>query len=113
MIGFRPKTTLTTKTMLIEKQVKGIGRYMHDAGVPLRMHISEVAAGERSHPPHQHEGYEGVYLLEGEATLEIEDETYILQPNEAAFFDPRKLHGLRNDGNRPMRYIVVLYKEEG
>ena len=99
----------------LEQPVKGIGRYLLDSdipGVPLRFHISEVPAGSRSHPPHQHDGYEAFYMLEGEGTFEIEDETYRIAANESIMFDPRKLHGLRNDSNQPMRYMVILYRDE-
>lgn len=99
---------------LLEQSAKGISRYLWDTdlkSVPLRMHISEVEAGSRAHPPHKHGGYEGFYMLEGEGILEIEDETYILRTNESALFDPRKLHGLRNDSEQPMRYLVILYKD--
>lgn len=35
----------------------------------------------------------------------------ILHTNESALFDPRKLQGLRNDSDQPMRYLVLLHKE--
>jgi mannose-6-phosphate isomerase-like protein (cupin superfamily) len=47
-------------------------------------------------------------MLEGEATLEIDGESFTLKTNEAAVFDPRKLHGLVNRSDAPMRYIVIL-----
>ena len=100
--------------MLLEHPVKGIGRNLLDTdlqGEPLHIHISEVGAKSRAHPPHKHGGYEAFYMLEGEGTLEIGDETYILAPNESAVFDPQKLHGLRNDSGQPMRYMVILYKD--
>ncbi|MEZ4860930.1 MAG: cupin domain-containing protein [Caldilineaceae bacterium] len=94
-------------------KVRGIERYLLDenlADEPLHLHITEVAPGARSHPPHQHDGYEAVYMLEGEGTLELGDERYILRATEALVFDPRKLHGLINHSNAPMRYMVVLAK---
>lgn len=100
---------------LLEYPVKGINRHLLDTdlqGEPLHIHISEANARSRVHPPHQHGGYEAFYMLEGEGTLEIEDETYILAANESAVFDPRKLHGLRNDSDQPMRYMVILYSDE-
>ena len=100
---------------LLEHQVKGISRNLLDTDLPdepLHIHISEVNAKSRAHPPHKHGGYEAFYMLEGEGTLEIEDETYILTANESAVFDPRKLHGLRNDSDQPMRYMVILYTDK-
>lgn len=100
---------------LIEHQVKGLSRHLLDTdlpGEPLHIHISEVGANSQAHPPHQHEGYEAFYMLEGEGTLQIEDETYILSAKESAVFDPRKLHGLRNDSDKPMSYMVIIYREQ-
>jgi (S)-ureidoglycine aminohydrolase len=95
--------------------VKGIGRYLLDAdlgGEPLHLHVSEVAAGGRSHPPHQHGGYEAIYMLDGEGTFEIADESHLIRGGEAVVFDPRKLHGLVNYSTAPMRYMVVLANNE-
>lgn len=100
---------------LVEHPVKGISRHLLDTdlpGEPLHIHITEVEAGARSHPPHQHGGYEAFYMLEGDGTLEIGDETYVIAAHESAVFDPRKLHGIRNDTDKPIRYMVIIYREE-
>jgi mannose-6-phosphate isomerase-like protein (cupin superfamily) len=94
----------------LEPTVKGIARYLHDADLgekDLRLHISEVGPGQRSHPPHQHGGFEAFYILEGQGTVEIDGESFVLNANETAVFDPHKLHGLRNSGSGPLRYIVL------
>lgn len=94
--------------------IKGISRYLLDAelgGEPLHLHISEVAPGERAHPPHEHGGLEAFYMLEGSGTLEIDGEEYALGAGEAAVFEPHKRHGLVNTGDVPMRYMVVLVAE--
>ncbi len=95
--------------------VKGIERYLLDAdleadlkGEPLHLHVSEVEPGERSHPPHQHGGFEAIYMLNGEGTFEIDAERHVIQAGEAVVFDPRKLHGLLNHSTAPMRYMVIL-----
>ncbi len=96
---------------LKEHPVKGISRGLLDTdlnGQPLRFHISEVEAHSRSHPPHQHGGYEAFYMLEGVGTFEIGDETHTLRADESVVFDPTKLHGLRNDTDQPMRYMVII-----
>ncbi len=99
----------------LDMEKKGISRYLLDAdveGEPLRVHISEVEAGQRSHPPHKHEGFEAFYMIEGEGTLEIDGESHPLRANEAVVFDPRKLHGLINTSQAPMRYMVIIRPEE-
>lgn len=98
----------------LDHAVRGIAHCWLDAdlnGEPLHVHISEVEPGGRSHPPHQHGRLEGLYMLEGEGTLEIDGTTQVLRANEAAVFDPQKLHGLYNHGSAPMRYLVILTKD--
>lgn len=98
-----------------DHQAKGITRYLLDAdlnGEPLHVHISQVGAGQRAHPPHRHGGYEAFYMIEGEGTLEIDGERQVIRSNEAVVFDPRKLHGLVNESQAPMRYMVILSNPE-
>ncbi|MBX3013009.1 MAG: cupin domain-containing protein [Caldilineaceae bacterium] len=92
-------------------KARGLTRYLLDAdlvGEPIHVHISEVGPGQRSHPPHRHGGYEALYMLEGEGTLELDEERHRLGTNEAIVFDPQKLHGLLNHSDAPMKYLVVL-----
>jgi mannose-6-phosphate isomerase-like protein (cupin superfamily) len=98
------------------RQFKGIEQYFWDedlGGDPLRLHISQAPPGESSHPPHQHAGFEAFYMLEGEGTLTIGDDRVVLKANQAAVFDPTKMHGLTNTGDIPMRYIVIISKQDG
>jgi XRE family transcriptional regulator, regulator of sulfur utilization len=97
--------------MIQETSMKGIARYLMDErleGEPIHLHVSEVAPGERSHPPHRHGGYEAFYMLAGTATLELDEERVTLGAGDVAVFDPQRLHGLVNSGDVTMRYIVVL-----
>ena len=97
--------------MLREIDIRGISRYLLDDGIEdkdLHLHISEVGPGERKHPPHRHGGVEAFYILEGEGTLELDDERFTLRSGEAAVIDPRRLHGLVNNSGEQLRYIVVL-----
>ena len=59
---------------LVEHPVKGIAHHLLDTdlnGEPLHIHISEVAAKSRAHAPHQHDGYEAFYMIEGRAFLKL------------------------------------------
>jgi uncharacterized cupin superfamily protein len=97
-----------------EHQSKGLARLLADVDLPperLRIHISEVGPGQRSHPPHKHAGVEAFYMLAGEGTLEIDAERQRIATGEAIVFDPTKLHGLVNSGDVPMRYIVIIARE--
>jgi mannose-6-phosphate isomerase-like protein (cupin superfamily) len=99
----------------LEIPVKGVKRYLREAHLhekSLRLHISTVGPGERSHPPHRHGGFEAFYMLEGEGALEIGEERIPLSSGESIVFDPQKLHGLVNTGNLPMRYMVIRAAQE-
>ena len=47
-------------------------------------------------------------MLEGEGTFEIDGVTSVVRANEAIVFDPTKLHGLLNNGDIAMRYMVII-----
>jgi len=74
----------------------------------LRMHISCISPGKRAHPPHQHPEEEIMYILEGRGTMLLgEEETEVVA--ESAVFVPSNLfHGIRNTGETPLRYMVIL-----
>ena len=98
-----------------EHPAKGIARARFDAelqGEPIHVHISELEPGTRSHPPHRHGGYEAFYMLEGEGTVEIEGETFLIRTNEVAVIDPQKLHGIFNASDGRIRYMVILTQSE-
>lgn len=95
--------------------VKGVDRLLLADGIHpdrLHIHISEIEAGTRAHPPHIHEGVEAFYVLEGEGTLEVEGAAYPLKANEAVVLDPSVIHGLVNTGTGKMRYMVIITKPE-
>ena len=47
-------------------------------------------------------------MIEGEATIEIEDDTFILRANETMVINPQKLHGIANHSDNPIRYMVII-----
>lgn len=73
----------------------------------LRLHVSVINPGEAAHPPHQHAGEEIMFLLEGTAEARIGDETHIIGPMTALFCPENVLHGLRNVGETPIKYMVI------
>ena len=90
---------------------KGLSRYLVAASLDpqkLRIHISEVEPGSRSHDAHTHTGVEAFYVLEGQATVEVEEERYTLGPNEALALDASRPHGISNSSAAPIRYLVII-----
>ena len=93
--------------------IKGVNRFIFETGAnpdKLHMHISEVGPGTRAHPPHQHDGVEVFYVFSGEAEVLFGERTHRLSANEAIHVDCQVLHGIRNVGNTPLRYAVIIAK---
>jgi mannose-6-phosphate isomerase-like protein (cupin superfamily) len=89
----------------------GLSRYLVAASLDphkLRVHISDVEPGGRTHGAHTHTGVEAFYVLEGQATVEVEDELYNLGPNEALALDASRPHGIFNGGPGRVRYLVII-----
>ena len=96
---------------LSDIQTKGLAKLLAMPGlVPdkLRMHISEVEPGNRMHAAHTHSGVEAFYVLEGQATVEVEGERFELGANEAVVVDATRPHGIYNSGSTRTRYLVVI-----
>lgn len=99
---------ITTRT-----DVKGLSHYFLAQGADndqLRLHISEVGPGQRSHPPHTHEGQEIFYILQGQGEVEVAEEVFQVQEGEALQVDCQIPHGIKNAGNGNMRYAVIIAK---
>ncbi len=92
-------------------QTRGVTQFFAAPGIvpdKLRMHVTTVEPGSRAHPPHTHTGVEVFYILEGQALVEVEDERYPLDANQALALDATVPHGISNRGNMPVRYIVMI-----
>jgi len=90
---------------------KGLSKYRVAASLDpqkLRIHISEVEPGSRSHGAHTHTGIEVFYMLEGQATVEVEDELHMIGPNEALALDASRPHGIFNGSPARIRYMVII-----
>jgi quercetin dioxygenase-like cupin family protein len=76
-------------------------------GVPIELHITELAPGEAPHPPHHHVHEEMILILEGTVEVTILDRRATLGPGSSAFVASNEQHGWRNVGNIPARYFVL------
>jgi mannose-6-phosphate isomerase-like protein (cupin superfamily) len=77
---------------------------------PLYFHCRTVESGSRAHAAHTHdvEGQvECFFVIEGEAEVQIEDEVRRLHAGPGAVINTRRLHGFRNVGDVPLRYLVM------
>ncbi|MEK7396735.1 MAG: cupin domain-containing protein [Candidatus Poribacteria bacterium] len=76
----------------------------------LTMHISVIKPGMRAHDPHQHDGEEIYFILEGEAEVTIEDVAFTVNAYGAIFINGPKMHGIRNSGDGVLKYMVIIGK---
>lgn len=97
----------------VRTDIKGIDQFVFEKGADpdkLHLHISEVAPGTRAHPPHQHDGQEIFYVFSGEGEVVYGNQSHHLTANQAIHVDCGVLHGIRNAGNVPLRYAVIIAK---
>ncbi len=78
-----------------------------NGGVPIELHITELAPGEAPHPPHHHVHEEMILILEGKVEVTIQDHSATLGPGSAAFVASNEQHGWRNVGTGAARYFVL------
>lgn len=72
-----------------------------------------IIPATRSDPqPKTHEGYEWLYVLDGQARLVLGDQDLILQPGEAAEFDTRLAHWFGSAGGDPVE-VLILFGAQG
>lgn len=89
---------------------KGLSKCLIDADIDpekMHLHISEIDPGKSSHEHHTHEGIEVIYVFSGMATIEIEQNRYTVDSNEAIIMDATKIHCVTNTGKVPLRYMVI------
>jgi transcriptional regulator with XRE-family HTH domain len=57
--------------------------------------------------PHQHAGVEFLYLLKGSLAVKIGGEEFLLEPEDAIYFDSAVLHTYRKRGSKPCTGVIV------
>ena len=72
----------------------------------ITTHVSVIDPGQTAHPPHEHAGEEVMFVLEGEGEFSAGGEKHRVGPMTALFCPEHVLHGLRNTGTAPIKYVV-------
>jgi transcriptional regulator with XRE-family HTH domain len=57
--------------------------------------------------PHQHAGVEFLYVLKGSLALKIGSDEYMLEAEDAIYFDSAVLHSYRRRGPKPCTGVIV------
>ena len=81
-----------------------------DGSEDLGASLHEVPPGESAWPYHYHTANEeALYVLSGTGTLRLAGEEHALEPGDYAAFlaDESGAHAVRNDGDGPLRFLVV------
>jgi len=77
-------------------------------GAPsFAMRVIEFEPGavfETHHHPYEHE----IFVLEGEGVAHTPESEFTMQPGVALYVPPDELHGYRNTGDGPLRFICVI-----
>jgi quercetin dioxygenase-like cupin family protein len=92
----------------------GERRNVVDAPTPtlerLEMHVTTLKPGEASHPPHRHPEEELIIVKEGTVLSLVGGQERRLGPGSVILQASNELHGLRNVGDTPATYHVILWR---
>jgi quercetin dioxygenase-like cupin family protein len=69
--------------------------------------LSVVRAHGATHPPHAHPEDEFFFVLEGTAELYLAGATRVAGPYTSFYCPPSVLHGIRNTGDKELKYLVI------
>lgn len=71
--------------------------------------VAIINPGEQIHPPHRHPEEEFLMILEGNGTWTIGTKDMPANTGDIMYSKPGELHGLRNTGNVPLKFVVFKY----
>ncbi len=79
----------------------------------LEMHITTLAVGQESHPPHRHPEEELLIVKEGTVETLQNGKASRLGPGSIIFHSSNDLHNIRNAGTIPATYHVIQWRAPG
>lgn len=56
---------------------------------------------------YHHQSRQFMYVIEGEVTIEVEHNTFVLRAFQGIEIPPRTYHQFRNESNKDVRYLVI------
>jgi len=69
--------------------------------------------GKQLQPPHQHPDEEFQYVVEGEGTWSLNGHEQPLKPGDLMYTRPWDWHGIRNSGDKPLKFFVFKFRARG
>ncbi len=76
-------------------------------GEGFKVKVIEVSPGKRLSLQSHKQRSEHWVVVEGEATITIDDQVYIRRANESAYIPKKMIHRLENKLNTPLKIIEV------
>jgi quercetin dioxygenase-like cupin family protein len=76
-------------------------------GLPIELHMTELAPGQAPHPPHRHVHEEMIMIHQGTLEVTIAGRAATLGPGSSAFVASNEHHGWRNVGTTRALYFVL------
>jgi quercetin dioxygenase-like cupin family protein len=73
----------------------------------------EFLPGKQLQPPHQHADEEFQYVIEGSGTWSLNGIEHPLAAGDLMYSKPWDWHGIRNSGERPLRFFVFKWRSRG
>jgi len=71
--------------------------------------VAIINPGEEIHPPHKHPEEEFLMILEGQGTWSIKGVESPASAGDILFAVPGDLHGIKNTGDSPLKFVVFKY----
>jgi quercetin dioxygenase-like cupin family protein len=109
------RSTAWDWTSLAAKPTRvGERRDVVDAPTPtlqrLEMHVTTLKPGETSHAPHKHPEEELIIVKEGTVLSLVGGQERRLGPGSIILQASNEMHGIRNVGDTPATYHVILWR---
>lgn len=75
--------------------------------------VAIIEPGQEIHPPHDHAEEEYLMVLEGEGTWSLNGRESPARAGDLQYAAPWELHGIRNTGATPLRFVVWKWNGKG
>lgn len=114
-----PKPPMTSSafdwnSIEVKTNATGSSRKFFEAPTPtlelLECHVTTLNPGDASHPPHKHPEEEVIIIKEGTLEALINGEWKRVGPGSVLFMASNILHGVRNVGDTPAVYHVLMWR---
>jgi XRE family transcriptional regulator, regulator of sulfur utilization len=109
------RSTVVSWTQIQAREATNSGRSRSIVRAPtatvkeLESHVTTLAPGEDSHPPHRHPQEEIVILKEGVLEARLEGRVERVEAGGFVFLASQEEHSVRNVGDKPATYYVIQW----